>query len=84
MKKDAIVELITDNTGVSTEQAKIIANAILKLQKNVYVVLSRDSSDFIYTTTDKAKAEKVRSQRELDEERAGGRPSVYIKTTILN
>ena len=31
--KEEIVELIVDNTGVSTQQAKIIAKEILKLQR---------------------------------------------------
>lgn len=81
--KEAIIELITDNTGVSTEQAKAIANEILKLQKKVYVVLSRDR-DYIYCTTDEVKAKKAKKEQERKEEFAGGRPNVYIRTTNLN
>ena len=82
--KQAIIDLIADNTGVSTEQARIIANEILKLQKTIHVVLSRDRSDFIYISSSITKAQNARKEQEAKEELAGGRPSVYIKTTILN
>lgn len=50
----------------------------------IYVVVSRDDSDFIFCTADKSKAEAERSHQEWHEEMRGGRPSVYIKTTTLN
>jgi len=48
----------------------------------IYVVLSRDTS-FVYCTTDIQKAESAKEERIIDEEMRGGRPSVYIKETIL-
>jgi hypothetical protein len=50
----------------------------------IYVVLSRDDSDFIFCTTDKELAEKKRKEQELDEDMSGGRPSVYIKEAFLD
>lgn len=49
----------------------------------IFTVLSRDEGDFIYTTGDKLTAEDVRDAQERDEEMAGGRPSVYIRESIL-
>ncbi len=49
----------------------------------IYVVLSRDTS-FIYCTTDLKKAEVAKEKQIIDEEMGGGRPSVYIKETVLN
>jgi hypothetical protein len=49
----------------------------------IFVVLSRDRSDFIYCTADKSKADKAKKEQETYEEMMGGRPSVYIKITSL-
>ena len=49
----------------------------------IYVVLSRDTN-FLFCTTDKAKAEEAQKKQINEEEFAGGRPSVYIQETILN
>ena len=49
----------------------------------IFVVLSRDRSDFIYCTADRAKAEAAKKEQEEYEEMMGGRPSVYIKITTL-
>ncbi len=53
------------------------------MEQIIYVVLSRDRSDFIYCTTDWNKADDEKNKQIRDEEMAGGRPSVYIKQTIL-
>jgi hypothetical protein len=50
----------------------------------VFVVISRDDSDFIYVTTDSEKADKARVKQTTEEEMSGGRPSVYIRKTKLN
>ncbi len=50
--------------------------------KTVYVVLSRDT-DFIIVTTSRELAENAKIEQIKDEEMAGGRPSVYIKTALL-
>lgn len=52
-------------------------------KEKIYIVLSRDT-DFIYCTTDPKKAEDAKENQIKDEEMGGGRPSVYIKETILN
>lgn len=49
----------------------------------VFVVLSRDT-DFIYCTTDSDVAIKVMEEQQEVEEKGGGRPSIYIKTTTLH
>ncbi len=49
----------------------------------IYIVLSRDRSDFIYCTADKTKAIKAKEDQIYNEECSGGRPSVFIKTTTL-
>ena len=49
----------------------------------IYVVLSRDRSDFIYCTTDEQKAETAKKEQKTYEEMMGGRPSVYIMITEL-
>jgi hypothetical protein len=50
----------------------------------IYTVLSRDRGDFIHTTTDEGEAEFVKKEQTMDEEMAGGRPSVYIRTSTLD
>lgn len=54
------------------------------IEMKLFVVMSRDDSDFIYVTTDPKKADDVRIDQTTYEEMAGGRPSVYIKETNLN
>ena len=49
----------------------------------IFIVLSRDQPDFIFTTADHDKAEAAKKKQQLDEEMGGGRPSVYIKETEL-
>lgn len=51
--------------------------------ETIYVVISRDNSDYIYCTTDVEKAESERLNRTEEEEMQGGRPSVYIRRTVL-
>lgn len=50
----------------------------------IFVVLSRDCSDFIQCTTDEKEAEKIKKEQEREEELAGGRPSVYIRPAVLD
>lgn len=49
----------------------------------IFIVLSRDTADFIFATTDYDLACSKRREQEIHEEFAGGRPSVYIKPTKL-
>jgi hypothetical protein len=49
--------------------------------KTLYVVLSRDRPDFLYTTYDEQDAEQNRKAQEELEEHSGGRPSVYVRIT---
>jgi len=62
---------------------EILSIKVEKEQK-IYIVLSRDSSSFIYCTSNLEKANEERLKQIKDEEMGGGRPSVYIKETILN
>lgn len=52
--------------------------------KTLYIVLSRDDSDFIYITDKLHNAVNVRSEQIYNEEMRGGRPSVYIRERIVN
>lgn len=52
--------------------------------QTLYIVLSRDRSDFIYATYNIEKTETAKNIQITNEEMAGGRPSVYIISTILN
>jgi hypothetical protein len=70
------------NDAILWDMVKDKAKEVSKVE--LYIVVSRDRSDFIFCTTDKVKAENARKEQERDEEFAGGRPSVYIKTTNLN
>lgn len=47
--------------------------------RTLYIVRSRDKSDFLFPTYDKREAEIERNKQEKDEEMAGGRPSVWIQ-----
>ena len=51
--------------------------------EKIYIVLSRDNSDFIFATTDEQLACDIRLTQIEFEEMAGGRPSVYIMETYL-
>jgi len=44
-----------------------------------YIVMSRDSSDYVYLTRNKQQAETERKRQYDFEENQGGRPSVYIR-----
>lgn len=52
-------------------------------EHNIYVVLSRDDSEFVYITTDQELSVIVKNNKIDEEEYAGGRPSVYILITHL-
>ena len=49
----------------------------------LYVVLSRDNSNFLFCTFDQELAEQARETQEKMEEMQGGRPSVFIKQTKI-
>ncbi len=51
--------------------------------QTLYIVLSRDKSDFIYATYDIDKAETAKNIQNTNEEMAGGHPSVYIISTVI-
>ncbi len=51
-------------------------------KEKLYVVLSRDNG-LVCVTKDKEVAEYEKCQQTIKEEFSGGRPSVYIKETIL-
>ena len=50
----------------------------------IFVVLSRDKSDFIFCTMDAGRANIEKIKQEIEEEMSGGRPSVYIVITTLH
>lgn len=50
----------------------------------IYIVLSRDNSNYIYATTDKKLALKEKKNREYCDGMDGGRDVFRIKETILN
>lgn len=52
------------------------------MEQTLYVVLSR-GTDFIFCTFDREKAETAKEKQTFEEEMSGGRPSVYIKETII-
>lgn len=47
----------------------------------IYIVMSRDDSDFLFVTFNEGKAVQAKDEQIKKEEMAGGRPSVYIKIT---
>jgi len=50
----------------------------------LYVVLSRDNSDYVFVTDNATKADYARLERIQHEEMSGNfMPSVYIRTTKL-
>ncbi len=67
---------------------KLLQGKLFELEKlrfgKVFVVLSRDVSSFIYVTTNCDKAHAAKDNQEVEEEMAGGRPSVFIKETMLS
>jgi hypothetical protein len=47
----------------------------------IYIVSSRDNSHFLFITGNEEEAEKARKKQYDDEEKQGGRPSVFIRKT---
>lgn len=84
-KYDRLVECRLENIISNYEELnkqQLILDKYIKEYKNdlniTYVVLSRDFSKFTFITKDKELAEKVKLERINEEEKQGGRPSVYI------